>query len=71
MGKKLKKVKEVEPIVWLKGLAAAVIGGAVGGASQAIEEGSLDPVRIRNGAIAGAALLVTGYFLKSPFLPAK
>ena len=42
--------------VWMKGLAAAVIGGALSSAAQAAAAGSTKPASLKAAAIAGAAL---------------
>jgi hypothetical protein len=51
---------------WLKGLAAALIGGAVSSASQAAATGNLNPSQLKSAAIVGAALTLAGYLAKSP-----
>jgi hypothetical protein len=51
---------------WLKGLAAALIGGAISSAAQAAAGGSLQPNQIKGAAIAGALLTVGAYLTKSP-----
>jgi len=50
--------------LWGKGLLAAAIGGAVGGASGAIESGDLS--NIGKHAAIGSALLGLGYLAKHP-----
>jgi hypothetical protein len=52
-------------IVWLKGLAAVVIGGAAAGASNALGNGQLN---LNTAITAGLAALTTAiaYLLKSP-----
>jgi hypothetical protein len=50
--------------LWGKGLIAAAIGGAIGGASGAIESGDLRSVGKHAG--VGAALLGLGYLAKHP-----
>jgi hypothetical protein len=51
---------------WLKGLAAAVIGGAVSSAAQVAAGGNLQPNQIKGAAIAGALLTLGAYLTKSP-----
>jgi hypothetical protein len=51
---------------WLKGLAAALIGGAVSSVAQAAAVGSLQPNQIKGAAIAGALLTLGAYLTKSP-----
>jgi hypothetical protein len=51
---------------WLKGLAAALIGGAVSSAAQAVAGGSLQPNQVKGAAIAGALLTLGAYLTKSP-----
>ena len=51
---------------WLKGFAAALIGGAVSGAAQAAAGGTLDPGKLKGAVIAGAILTVGAYLTKSP-----
>lgn len=52
--------------VWMKGLAAAVIGGALSSAAQAAAAGNTKPAGLRAAAIAGAALTLGAYLTKSP-----
>ena len=52
--------------LWLKGLAAAVIGGVVTSAAQAVAAGSVQPGQIKGAAIAGALLTAGAYLSKSP-----
>jgi hypothetical protein len=52
--------------VWMKGLAAAVIGGALSSAAQALAAGSTNPANLKAAAIAGAALTLSAYLTKSP-----
>jgi hypothetical protein len=52
--------------LWLKGLAAAVIGGAIASAAQAASAGSIQPANLKTAAIAGAVLTVAAYLTHSP-----
>jgi hypothetical protein len=52
--------------VWLKGLAAALIGGAVSSAAQAAAGGDLRPSQLKGAAIAGAILTLGAYLTRSP-----
>jgi hypothetical protein len=52
--------------LWLKGLAAAVIGGAIASAVQAAASGSIAPANLKTAAITGAALTLGAYLTKSP-----
>ena len=51
---------------WLKGFAAAVIGGVVASTAQAVAGGNVKPAQIKGAAIAGALLTVGAYLTKSP-----
>jgi hypothetical protein len=52
--------------VWLKGFAAALLGGAVTSAAQAVASGNLNGQQLKGAAIAGALLTVGAYLTKSP-----
>jgi hypothetical protein len=52
--------------IWLKGLAVAVLGGAVSSVAQAAADGSVKPTQIKGAAIAGAILTLGAYLAKSP-----
>jgi hypothetical protein len=52
--------------VWLKGLAAAILGGAVASAAQAAAGGNVQPTQLKSAAIIGAALTAGAYLTKSP-----
>jgi hypothetical protein len=52
-------------ITWLKGLLAALAGGAVSSAAQAVATGA-KPGQLKTAAIAGAALTLGAYLTKSP-----
>jgi hypothetical protein len=52
--------------LWLKGLAAAVIGGAVASAAQAAAAGSTQPANLKTAAITGAVLTLGAYLTQSP-----
>lgn len=58
------------PKIWLHGLVAALIGGAAGGAQEALHHGltehNLNWQTIGTSALTGAALLGIGYLMKSP-----
>ena len=51
--------------LWLKGLLAALAGGAVSSAAQAIATGA-KPAQLKTAALAGAALTLGAYLTKSP-----
>lgn len=51
---------------WLKGLAAALVGGAVSSVAQAVAGGNPQPNQIKGAAIAGALLTLGAYLTKSP-----
>jgi hypothetical protein len=53
-------------VVWLKGLAAAVAGGAIAAAAQAVSTGDTTGPQIKTAAIAGAGLTVAAYLTDSP-----
>ena len=52
--------------VWLKGLAAAILGGAFASAAQVAAAGSVTPANLKTAAITGAALTLTAYLAQSP-----
>ena len=52
--------------LWLKGLAAAVIGGAVASAAQAAAAGSIQLKNLGAAALAGAILTLSAYLTQSP-----
>ena len=52
--------------LWLKGLAAAVIGGAVASAAQAAAAGGIQPANLKTAAITGAVLTLSAYLTQSP-----
>jgi hypothetical protein len=52
--------------LWMKGLAAALVGGAVSSAAQAAASGSVTPANLKTAAITGAALTLTAYLTQSP-----
>ena len=52
--------------LWLKGLVAAVIGGAVASAAQAAAAGTVQPTNLKTAAIAGAVLTLGAYLTQSP-----
>ena len=58
------------PRLWLHGLVAAVIGGAAGGAQEALHHGlsehNLSWQTIGTSALTGAVLFGVGYLIKSP-----
>jgi hypothetical protein len=51
---------------WLKGFAAAMIGGVVASTAQAVSGGNVKPAQLKGAAIAGALLTVGAYLTKSP-----
>lgn len=53
-------------LLWLKGLAAAVLGGAIAGVSQSATAGATTPANIKSAAISGAVLTLGAYLAKSP-----
>ena len=52
--------------LWLKGLAAAVIGGAIASAAQVAAAGSFQPANLKTAALTGAALTLGAYLTQSP-----
>jgi hypothetical protein len=52
--------------VWLKGLLAAVAGGAIAGTAQTLANGNAHPAQLKTAAITGAALTLGAYLTKSP-----
>jgi len=52
--------------VWLKGFAAALIGGAVTSAAQSMAGGKLNKQQLKGAAIAGALLTAGAYLTNSP-----
>ena len=52
--------------IWLKGFAAAVVGGVVASTAQAVAGGNVKPSQLKGAAIAGALLTVGAYLTKSP-----
>ena len=52
--------------VWLKGLAAAVLGGALASAAQVVAGGNYQPSQLKGAAISGAVLTLGAYLTKSP-----
>jgi hypothetical protein len=52
--------------VWLKGFAAALVGGIVNSAAQAAAAGNFQPQQIKGAVIAGAILTAGAYLVKSP-----
>jgi hypothetical protein len=53
-------------LLWLKGLAAALVGGAVAGVAQAAASGSLGGTQLKVAAASGAALTLGAYLKQSP-----
>lgn len=45
-----------------EGLAAAILGGAVGQAAQAVESGYFDWAHVKSAAVAGAIIALAAYF---------
>ena len=52
--------------IWLKGFAAAVLGGVVSSVAQAAASGAIEPNQLKGAAIAGAVLTAGAYLMKSP-----
>ena len=52
--------------LWLKGLAACVIGGAASSAAQALASGKIAPSTLKTAAISGAVLTLGAYLTQSP-----
>jgi hypothetical protein len=55
--------------LWLKGLAACVVGGALSSAAQALASGTITPSTLRTAAISGAVLTLSAYLTQSPVAP--
>lgn len=55
--------------VWLKGLLAALAGGAIASAAQALATGNARPAQLKTAAVTGAALTLGAYLTKSPVTP--
>jgi hypothetical protein len=55
--------------VWLKGLLAALAGGAIASAAQTLSTGIAGPSQLKTAAITGAALTLSAYLTKSPTEP--
>jgi hypothetical protein len=55
---------------WLKGLAAALIGGVVTGVAQAAASNNMNASQLKGAVIAGALLTAGAYLTKSPFADA-
>jgi hypothetical protein len=53
-------------VVWLKGLAAALLGGAIASVAQAAASGSINSAKLKVSAITGAALTIGAYLTQSP-----
>ena len=51
---------------WLKGLLAAVAGGAIASAAQTLTTGNARPAQLKTAAITGAALTLAAYLTPSP-----
>lgn len=51
---------------WLKGFAAALLGGVVNGVVQAAASNSMQPSQIKGAVIAGAILTAGAYLTRSP-----
>jgi len=52
--------------IWLKGLLAALAGGAIASAAQTLATGNAKPAQLKTAAITGAALTLGAYLTKSP-----
>ena len=55
--------------VWLKGLLAALAGGAIASAAQTLATGNARPAQLKTAAVTGAALTLSAYLTKSPTEP--
>ena len=55
--------------VWLKGLLAALAGGAIASAAQTLATGNTRPAQLKTAAVTGAALTLSAYLTKSPVKP--
>ena len=53
-------------LVWLKGLAAALVGGTIAGAAQAAASGNIEISKLKVSALTGAALTLSAYLTQSP-----
>ena len=58
-------------VVWLKGFAAAVLGGTIASMAQAASTGPLDLSKLKVSALTGAALTLSAYLTQSPVTPPK
>jgi hypothetical protein len=56
--------------LWLKGLAAALLGGAVASVAQAAVAGGIQPANLTTAAVPGAVLTLGAYLTHSP-VPGK
>jgi hypothetical protein len=56
--------------LWLKGLAAALLGGAVASVAQAAVAGGIQPANLTTAAVTGAVLTLGAYLTHSP-VPGK
>ena len=56
--------------VWLKGLAAALLGGAAAAVAQTAAAGNVAPANVKTAAIAGAGVTLAAYLTQSPIKPA-
>jgi hypothetical protein len=52
--------------LWLKGLFAAALGGAVASVAQAAAAGSTQPKNLGTAAFVGAILTLSAYLTQSP-----
>jgi hypothetical protein len=52
--------------LWLRGLAAALFGGAIASAAQMAASGNTTPATLKTAAISGAALTLGAYLTQSP-----
>ena len=55
-----------KPGAWIRGLLAAIAGGAIASAAQAAAAGNMHPAELKTAAITGAALTLGAYLTKSP-----
>ena len=52
--------------LWLRGLAAALLGGAISSVAQAAAAGSVQPANLKTAALTGAVLTLSAYLTQSP-----
>ena len=52
--------------LWLRGLAAALLGGAISSVAQAAAAGGVQPANLKTAALTGAVLTLSAYLTQSP-----